>query len=155
MTSRAIEKTKIYQILRPKLSSVEPSLSVRAALNVMHQDKAGYLVIADKHKKILGMFTEVEVLMKVLRPNVDLAEPVKKYMPPNPRTLTRQHTVGEAINVMKEHGVRHVPLADEKGRLDGVLSVRTVVTFLSEFFPTEIYNLPPKADQIHQTPEGG
>jgi len=44
--------------------------------------------------------------------------------------------------------VYHVPLLDEQGNLANVLSVRTLIRFLAEFYPQEIYNLPPDSDQI-------
>jgi hypothetical protein len=56
---------------------------------------------------------------------------------------------------MFENNLRHIPLVDELGQLNGILSIRTVVNFLAELFPTEVFNLPPKPDQIHETVEGG
>ena len=56
---------------------------------------------------------------------------------------------------MSEFSIRHIPLVDEFGQTNGVLSIRTIVTFLSELFPKEVFNLPPKTDQIHETVEGG
>ena len=46
-------------------------------------------------------------------------------------------------------------LVNEKGDLVNVLSVRTLIRFLSEFYPAEIYNLPPDPDQVLTPPEGG
>ena len=150
-----LKETKIYQILRPKLVTALPSITLREALDLMHREKAGYIVIADIHLKVVGMFTEREALMKVLRPGVSLGEPITKYMRSDIHTLTKSDTVGAAISVMNEFNIRHIPLVDPFGQMDGVLSVRTVVNFLSELFPTEVFNLPPKADQIHETVEGG
>jgi len=159
MSAKTIEEilkeTKIYQILRPKLAWVAPSLSLKQALLLMQRERAGYLVVADEHLKVVGMFTERDVLMKVLRAGVSLDEPISSYMTPNPHALSKHDTVGAAIEYMKEHNVRHIPLADELGQMNGILSVRTVVNFLAELFPTEVFNLPPKSDQIHETVEGG
>lgn len=159
MPSKTIEEilkeTKIYQILRPKLVTAHPEITLQEALDLMHREKAGYIVVADSHLKVVGMFTERDVLMKVLKPGVVLSEPVSKYMTPNPLALAKTDTVGQAIDFMQEHNVRHIPLVDELGQMNGVLSIRTIVNFLSELFPTEVFNLPPKADQVHETVEGG
>lgn len=149
-----LKETKIYQILRPNLWHSLPSITVREAIEIMQRAKAGYLVIADEHMKILGMFTERDVLMKVLKKGVSLDDKVEKHMKKGVRSLSKSDTVGAAINLMNEDSVRHVPLVDEYGQLTGVLSIRTIVTFLAELFPTEIFNLPPKP-QIHETVEGG
>ena len=150
-----LKETKIYQILRPKLVTVPPNVPLKDALDLMHREKTGYIVVADAHLKVVGMFTEREALMKVLRPGVSLSEPVSKYMRTDVHTLKKSDTVGNAIKAMHQFGIRHVPLVDEFGQMNGVLSIRTIVNFLAELFPTEVFNLPPKSDQIHETVEGG
>lgn len=150
-----LNQTKIYQILRPKLVTASPDITLQEALDRMRQEKAGYIVLADHHLKVVGMFTERDVLMKVLKKGVSLSEPVEKYMRKNPKTLSKTDNLETAIRTMEEESVRHIPLVDELGQMNGVLSIRTVVNFLAELFPTEVFNLPPKADQIHETVEGG
>ena len=150
-----LKETKIYQILRPKLVTTLPGVSLQEALDTMHKEKAGYIVIADLHLKVEGIFTERDVLMKVMKKGVDLSEPVANYMTHDLPALSKTDTVGAAINYMKENNVRHIPLVDELGQMNGVLSIRTIVNFLAELFPTEVFNLPPKSDQIHETVEGG
>ena len=159
MPAKTIEEilkdTKIHQILRPKLVMALPSLTLQEALDLMHHEKSGYLVVADEHSQLVGMFTEREVLMKVMTPGVSLSEPLEKYMRRDLHPLKKTDTVGDALTIMNQFSVRHVPLVDEFGQVNGILSVRTIVSFLAELFPTGVFNLPPKSDQIHSTIEGG
>ena len=159
MLTKTIEEilkdTKIYQILRPKLVTAGPNITLEQALDLMHRERAGYIVVADEHLKVVGMFTERDVLMKVLKKGVSLDKPMADYMQKNPETLKKSDTIGAAIDYMQRNNVRHIPLVDEFGQMNGVLSVRTVVNFLAELFPVEVFNLPPKPDQIHETVEGG
>jgi CBS domain-containing protein len=149
-----LKQTKIYEILRPKLVMTLPATSLKESLELMQAEKAGYIVIADEHSKVVGMFTEREVLMNVMRPGVSMADPVSKYMRKDVHTLTKSDTVGAALEAMDRFSIRHVPLVDEFQQLCGILSIRTIVTFLAEFFPTEVFNLPPKP-QVPRTVEGG
>ena len=150
-----LKETKIHEILRPKLVTAQPGISLRQALDLMRAEKAGYIVVADRHLKVTGLFTEREVLMKVLCKGVSLDEPIDRYMKTPVKTLMKSATVGEAIKFMNDEKVRHIPLVDEFGQMNGVLSIRTIVAFLAELFPVEVFNLPPKADQIHDQAEGG
>ena len=150
-----LKETKIHQILRPKLVMILPSASVQDALDIMHTEKSGYLVIADEHSKLIGMFTEREALMNVLQPGVSLNEPVEKYMRKDVHPLKKTDTVGQALDYMSRFSIRHIPLLDEFDQVSGILSIRTIVSFLAELFPTGVFNLPPKAGQIHNTIEGG
>ncbi len=150
-----LRETKIYQILRPKLVMSTPNITVKDALDLMRSEKSGYIVIADEHSSVKGMFTEREVLMNVLNKGVALSEPVAKYMRTDIHTLTKADTIGTALTVMNKFNIRHIPLLDEFGQVSGILSVRTIIRYLAELFPTEVFNLPPKADQIHSNAEGG
>ena len=150
-----LSETRIYQVLRSQLVTAPPQLSLKEALALMQRERAGYIVIADEHLKVVGMFTEREVLMNVMKKNVDFKAPVSKYMRTDVHTLKKSDSVQAAIDAMDAFSIRHVPLVDEFGQINGVLSIRTIVNFLSELFPKEVFNLPPKADQIHETAEGG
>lgn len=150
-----LKDTKIYQILRPKCVNAPPTASLSEAIRLMQQEKSGYIVIRDEHLHVVGMFTERDVLMKVLGKGVSLNEPVSKYMNTETITLSKTDTVGAALDAMFRYSVRHVPLVDELDQLTGVLSVRTIVHFLAELFPTEVLNLPPKSDQTFTSVEGG
>jgi hypothetical protein len=57
---------------------------------------------------------------------------------------------------MAEYDCYHIPLVNEKQELVNVLSVRTLVRFLAEFYPAEVFNIPPNPHQIaSQRAEGG
>ena len=150
-----LKETKIHQILRPKLVMGLPSISLQEALDLMHTDKSGYIVIADSHSQLVGMFTEREVLMNVMKPGVRMDEPVEKYMRKDVHPLKKTDTVGQALEYMNKFGIRHIPLLDEFGQVNCILSIRTIVSYMAELFPTGAFNLPPKSDQIHDTIEGG
>lgn len=150
-----LKETKIHQILRPKLVMALPSMSLQEALDLMHTERSGYIVIADEHSKLVGMFTEREVLMNALRPGVSMDDPVEKYMRKDVHPLKKTDTVGQALDFMSRFSIRHVPLLDDFEQVTGILSIRTIVSFLAELFPTGVFNLPPEAGQIHDTIEGG
>jgi CBS domain-containing protein len=69
--------------------------------------------------------------------------------------LRQDDTVGRAVDMMAENDFYHIPLVNEKQELVNVLSVRTLVRWLAEFYPGEVYNLPPNPHQVAPTQEGG
>ena len=106
-------------------------------------------------RKVTGIFTETDVLQKVFGKKSAWDKPVSELMTKSPKVLSVRDTVGQAIEMMGKNHFYHIPLVDENARLVNVISVRTLIRFLAEFYPTEIYNLPPKYDQIMETAEGG
>ncbi len=154
-TEETLKETKIYQILRPKLVMALPTVTLQEALDLMHSERSGYIVIADEHSKLVGMFTEREVLMNVLAKGVSMSDPVRTHMRKDVHPLKKTDTVGQALDFMNKFSIRHIPLLDEFDQVIGVLSIRTIVSYMAELFPTGVFNLPPKADQTHDTVEGG
>lgn len=149
-----LKDKKIYEVINPRLVQGPPDLSVEEAVRIMQEKSSGYIVIA-KNNKPVGVFTENDVLFKILGKKVDWSRPVSEFMTPNPRVLGPRDSVGQAIEMMGENRFYHIPLVSPEGDLTGVLSVRSLIRFLSEFYPTEIYNLPPVVDAVMETPEGG
>lgn len=149
-----LKEKKIFQIVNPRLVQAPPTMTVKQAIDFMQKERAGYIVIAEGGKPV-GIFTETDVVRNVLDESVDWNRPVREFMTPNPVVLKPEDTVGEAIDVMGTHRFYHIPLVDEKGNLINVISVRTLIRFLAEFYPAEVLNLPPVPNQVMETQEGG
>lgn len=47
-------------------------------------------------------------------------------MTPEPKTLRPDQTLLDAMCFLRDHGVRHIPIVDADGRLEGVLTDRDV-----------------------------
>lgn len=150
-----VKEKKISDIVNPKIVQAGPDITLKQALQIMQENKSGYIVVA-KNKKLVGVFTETDVMQKVLCEKVDWNKPVTEYMQITPSlSLNINGSVGEAVDLMGAKQIYHIPLINDKKELINVLSVRTLIRFLSEFYPTEIYNLPPDPAQVMKTAEGG
>jgi CBS domain-containing protein len=57
---------------------------------------------------------------------------VADYMTPDPRSLTKETPIKHALQLMSVHGFRHLPLVDEEGQPEGVISFRDVVRYMKE-----------------------
>ena len=151
---QVLKEKKISEIVNPKLVQASPDLPISAAVEKMRENKSGYIVIA-RDQKVVGLFTEADLVQKILDRDVKWKLPVKDFMAEDPPVLTMNDSVWTAINLMSKLYVYYIPLVDEKKELVNVISVRTLIRFLAEFYPKEVYNLPPRIDQIMEHPEGG
>ena len=149
-----LKEKKISEIVNPKLVQAPPDTTVSQAVKLMQENKSGYIVVA-KDKRAAGLFTETDFVQKILEKDADWSRPIKDFMSPDPVTLTMNDSVGMAIDQMGENRVYYIPLTNDKKELVNVISVRTLIRFLAAFYPAEVYNLPPRADQVSLTPEGG
>ena len=126
---------------------------MRQVIETIQQAQAGSVLIVDG-KRLVGIMTERDVLMKVVARHVDYDKPVDEFMTPNPRTLRPSDTIGDAINLMHEAGLRNIPIVDEDGEAIAVFRARDVIHHLAESFPAHVLNLPPRTNQQMKTAEG-
>lgn len=132
---------------------LEPSDPLSKAVEVMKQDEGGCAIVCD-HGRVVGIFTERDVLIKVMGESVDMNDPVSKWMSPVVATLSPDATIGEAVAMMTDKGFRNIPLVKD-GQLAGSISVFDVISYLAESYPKETMNLPPKIDQVMDSTDGG
>jgi CBS domain-containing protein len=129
--------------LKPAIC-VAPGTSVRAAIEQMNRQHVG-CVLVEEQGRLLGIFTERDVLTKVVVQNVDIDRTrVETVMTPDPESLSPDDRISYALNKMSMGGFRRIPLVDENGRPVGVVSMRNVVDYMVDLFPGEVLNLPPQ-----------
>jgi CBS domain-containing protein len=120
----------------------------------MNESGVGCVLVED-NGRLCGIFTERDVLTKVVGQPVDLdREPVERFMTPDPECLSPDDRVSYALNKMAVGGFRHIPLVDDEGRPAGVVSMRNIVDYMVELFRTEVLNLPPLPRQVSRAREG-
>ena len=127
--------------------------SLRETLRVMREGGVGCVLVCDG-ERLVGIFTERDVLNKLIGNGISESEPVDRFMTPEPAFLRQSDSLGEAVRMMTERGYRHIPLLDERGRRAGMIAARDIVNYVAEHFPAEVVNLPPRLDQVFKTPEG-
>jgi CBS domain-containing protein len=153
-TDKLLKEKKISEIINTRMIQAPASTSLKDALELMRREQSAYIVVTDG-KKVTGMFTETDVTQKILGRKTDGKTPIQDLMTKAPLVLAPGDSVGKAIDLMAERGFYHIPLVDAKQDLVGILSVRTLIRYLAEFYPSEVYNLPPNPHQVAQTAEGG
>ncbi len=126
---------------------------LRAAIAAMQANDGEPILITDG-QRLLGVLTERDVLLKVLRRDGVLDEPVDGVMTAEPQTLSAESTVGEALELMEAGRYRTIPLLDEAGAPVGMLRQQDIIEYVAEAFPQEILNLPPRPHQVMEEQEG-
>jgi len=145
---------KIVSLKLPLPLCVASGSSVRQVIETVQRQRSGAVVVCDG-KRPIGIMTERDVLMKVISRDVSYDDPVDTFMTREPRTLTPESTIGEAITLMNDEGFRNIPIVDATtGEALALFRVRDVIDHLAESFPEHVLNLPPRTDQKLNTQEG-
>lgn len=137
----AILDTPISDLVLREPIVVDPSTTVFDAVQAMRKHHIGCVLVLSQGK-LVGIFTERDVLKRVVFHDEDQSMLVASVMTKNPETLEANQSMAFALNKMCVGGYRHIPIVEPKGKVIGVLSVQDIVAFLVDLFPTGILNLP-------------
>lgn len=132
---------------------VSKETPLNKVISAMQEKKRGCAVVMER-EKMAGIFTERDLLTRVLEKGLPLTTLVEKVMTPNPDFLKMDASIAEAIKLMSGKGHRHIPLVDSEGVIRCFVSARDIVDYLAEHFPYQIYNLPPEPHLISTAAEG-
>ncbi len=112
---------------------VDPETSVQVVIEKMQSlPKKGCVLICDSRKKLLGIVSIRDILLKVAGIMKDPAKvPVKNIMTPNPECLDKDAPLAFALHKMAINRFRHVPVLDQ-GLPIGVVSTRDLIEYFNK-----------------------
>ena len=103
--------------------------SVEAAVSRMREARHGCVQVMDGERQT-GIFTERDVMSRVLRPGLDpAATAVGDVMTPRPTISSVDEPPAHAIHRMVSQGIRHLPI-NRGGELVGSISVRNILRYI-------------------------
>lgn len=133
---------------------VSETTPIREAIALMVQRDIG-AVLVERDARAVGIFTERDVLRRVVLRGLDQERPVSEVMTRDPEALGADDGIAFALNRMIEGGYRHLPIVDGEGKPVSVLSLREVVSFIVELLPGRVLNLPPGPHLEAHSEDGG
>lgn len=114
---------------KPPLVMASPDESVRDVVSKMFNKGIGSVVIIDGEGRPIGIFTEKD-LIRAVAEDVPLNQPVEEVMSTPVVTISEQSSLTEAVRLMSERFIRHLPVVDERERLVGMLSARDIIKYV-------------------------
>jgi CBS domain-containing protein len=119
----------------------------------MRDRRVGCVVVCRDHR-LVGIFTERDLMRRVIAAGLPLTTPVSACMTPGPVTVGPKESIRSAVDRMEKGSYRHLPVLDEQQRPVGILSIKRIVHYLVEHFPATVYNQPPKPPAAPPRREG-
>ena len=106
--------------------TIDENMSVLEATQLMNRHQIGALIVAGggDGEKVLGIFTERDVLRRVVAEQRDpAATRVGDVMTDRVVCCTADQPIDEARSIMKQRRVRHLPVVDGENGPIGVISI--------------------------------
>jgi len=139
----------------PEAVTVAPTDTIRKAIEVMVAHSVGCVLVVERDK-LVGIFTERDVLKRIVWKGIAQDRPVSDVMTKDPTVLGPSDPAVLLLNRMVAGGYRHVPIVDAAGKPTGVVSVRHFVEWVVSHVRKEVLNLPPRSRESQlPTVDGG
>jgi CBS domain-containing protein len=106
--------------------SCSPRISVLEAARIMRQKHTGDLVVVDdgeEQKEPLGIITDRDIVLEVLAKGLDPANTTVGSVIRTPVVIAHEaEDVATALDRMRIHGIRRLPIVGSGNRLIGILT---------------------------------
>ena len=108
--------------------TISPDATVLEAAKLMYSKHIGCLVVIDDFRPI-GILTDRDIVLKVVASEKKPAETVvENIMTTNPTMVNVNYDVLDAVRLMRNRGVRRLPVVDEHRHLLGIIAMDDVLT---------------------------
>ncbi|MDP6963126.1 MAG: CBS domain-containing protein [Planctomycetota bacterium] len=110
-----------------RVVSISQHATVRDAAKAMAEANVGCAAIMEG-PKLVGMFTERDILKRVLLKNLDVdSVKIESVMTSELICAGALQSANDARVLMERHHIRHLPVLNDEASLVGVLSIRDLV----------------------------
>ena len=129
----------LNEIIQPDVAFVTEDTTIRDVAKMMYEKHVGSIIVVEKSKEKngvpVGIFTDRDIAMaygKDGRLDGDIT--VKKLMSKNIINCSLHDGIYESIQKMKVNGVRRMPVVDDKGEIEGIVTMDDMLMLLASEF---------------------
>jgi CBS domain-containing protein len=116
---------------RRPLVELSDNKTVFDAARAMRDQHVGCIVVT-RGGRPLGLVTDRDLVVRVLAEGIDRATLLRECVTYDPWTLGENDSVERAVSLMREHGVRRIPIVDSVGRAVGIVTADDLLTELGQ-----------------------
>lgn len=151
--ARNLRKDPVSRLEPVAPPMVAQSATIEEVVDSMRKSGTGCVLVCND-EKLAGLFTDRDLISRVLAVGKPLSQNISEVMTTNLVTVTTKDTIRVAVRRMQAGGYRHLPVIDEENRPVGIVSAMTVIQYLVDHYPSAVYNQPPDPSSVPSEAEG-
>lgn len=121
----------IGSLMQRSVDTASPAETAQAAAHRMQSRNVGSLIVVDDDQRPLGIVTDRDLALRIVATRAPHDTALVDVMSGELVTIPLDASVATALQRMRELAVRRLPVVDEDGLLQGILSLDDVLAFLS------------------------
>ena len=120
----------MHTLIRRHVVVQPPTATCYDAAELMRDRNVGSIVVVENQQP-LGLVTDRDLVTRVIADKRDPAQVLlREVMSPSPIFLSHRRSVDEAVETMRDLGVRRLPIVDDQNRVVGILSLDDLLVHL-------------------------
>ncbi len=124
-----------------QVHSVQPDATVRSAVDMMARLNIGALLVLSANRHVIGILSERDVLWRIVNESRPPETLVVEVMEEDPAVVSPDTHVPEAMRLMTERRIRHLPVVDRDRRLVGLISIGDLTKWVTRDLENHACNL--------------
>lgn len=124
---------RVEDIMSTPPITANRSTPIEEVAKIMNENKIGSILIVDDEGKLEGIITERDILFAVAHDKIGKGLPAYMIMTEDPLTVTPGVPIIEAVRIMREANVRHLPVVDKDNKPVGMISLRDIIDAVMMF----------------------
>lgn len=113
---------------REPLLLMDGTETVEVVIDRMIDEDFGAALILSPEKKVVGIFTERDVLTKIVRPRLDPSKTlIAEVMTTDVVTIEEEQSLDATIHCIQVYQVSHLPIINDSEEVVGVLTIRRLL----------------------------
>jgi|SRR5262249_7151592 len=119
---------KVKDVMTPEPKAIWITESLAEAAREMWENDCGVLPIIKDGRKVIGIITDRDICMAAaMRDRTPSSISVEEVMSGNIYSAAPEEDVTHALKLMREHKIRRLPVVNDAGELEGILSMNDIV----------------------------
>ncbi len=122
---------KVCDAMTEQPVTVSPKTSLKECAQVMNKNHVGALLVKDT--EVVGIITEQDIVRKAVAMSKPVSTAVGQVMEEKLITISPEKDIFEALRVMRDYNIRHLPVIDGDNFL-GLITVKDILKIEPDLF---------------------
>jgi len=122
----------LERVCRKEVVTVSPHTNLLEVARLLRSQHVGSVVVVEEHRPV-GILTDRDIIVKVVAEEKD-PKAIRAYeiMTHNPAMVNINYDPLDATRIMRDRGLRRLPVVDENSHLLGILTLDDVLDLLGK-----------------------
>lgn len=122
--SPVIDLMKSHQV-------ISNNTTISDAIVNIQESSAHCLIITNEKDELAGIFTEEDIVNKVIDTPLFGEEPITDFTDPDPLCLNESADFTQALDSMGRNNLRYLPICDQDNKPTGLFTIREMIYFIA------------------------